>query len=90
LDPTVDRDEAPRHLDPVQIPAPPPSPLSLELTPTLALSNAFAATDYDFVGRDEAEGLDNLDSPAYSHAYDVDVLADDEDGDDDGEIDHDE
>jgi hypothetical protein len=26
---------------------------------------------------------------AYSHAYDVDVLADDEDGDDDGEIDHD-
>ncbi|KWU46434.1 hypothetical protein RHOSPDRAFT_31889 [Rhodotorula sp. JG-1b] len=89
LDATVEPDEERRHLDPVQIPAPPPSPLSLELTPTLALSNAFAATDYDFVGRDEAEGLGSLDSPAYSHAYDVDVLADDEDGDDDGEIDND-
>lgn len=83
--------EGPRRgLDPVQIPAPPPSPLSLELTPTLALSNAFAATDYDFVGRDEAEALENLGSPSYSPAYDLDVLADDEDGDDeDGELDGD-
>ncbi|GAA5871725.1 hypothetical protein JCM3774_003031 [Rhodotorula dairenensis] len=79
-----------RGLDPVQIPAPPPSPLSLELTPTLALSNAFAATDYDFVGRDEAEALEHLGSPSYAHAYDVDVLADDEEGDDDeGELDGD-
>ncbi|BGP54008.1 hypothetical protein JCM8202v2_001580 [Rhodotorula sphaerocarpa] len=77
-----------RRVDPLQIPAPPPSPLSLDLTPTLALSNAFAATDYDFVGRDEAESADeDLGSPSFIYGQDADVLADDEFGDNDDEFD---
>ncbi|GAA5989272.1 hypothetical protein JCM10908_001234 [Rhodotorula pacifica] len=89
LEAAVLPEEERRRLDPVQIPAPPPSPLSLELTPTLALSNAFAATDYDFVGRDEADATEDFGSPSYAYTYDVDVLADDEEGDDEGEIDGD-
>lgn len=66
-------EDARHRLDHVQIPAPPPSPLSLELTPTIALSNAFAATDYDFVGRDEAEGLEgDVTSPSYAYTFEAD------------------
>ncbi|GAA6004519.1 hypothetical protein JCM10207_000915 [Rhodosporidiobolus poonsookiae] len=63
--------------------APPPSPLPLEFTSMGALTNAFAATDFDFVGHDEAER-----SPFFVggfapfHTHDGDS-ADDEDEDDD-------
>ncbi|GAA5848400.1 hypothetical protein JCM8547_004504 [Rhodosporidiobolus lusitaniae] len=39
--------------DSAHLTAPPPSPLPLEFTSMGALTNAFAATDFDFVGHDE-------------------------------------
>ncbi|GAA5996133.1 uncharacterized protein JCM10292_007412 [Rhodotorula paludigena] len=80
------------HEDPVvkdgltapHLAVPPPSPLPLDLSPSIALNNAYAGTDYDFVGHDEAD----LRSPffrssAFMHQRDADDLADDEDEEDD-------
>ncbi|BGP13816.1 hypothetical protein JCM10213_006351 [Rhodosporidiobolus nylandii] len=41
--------------DSAHLAAPPPSPLPLEFSAMGALTNAFAATDFDFVGYDEAD-----------------------------------
>ncbi|GAA5896246.1 hypothetical protein JCM8208_001823 [Rhodotorula glutinis] len=62
--------------------APPPSPLPLDMSPVLALTNAYAGTDYNFVGHDEGDSR----SPFFRSAstfVDHDDLADDEDDEDD-------
>ncbi|GAA5857442.1 hypothetical protein JCM9279_003179 [Rhodotorula babjevae] len=62
--------------------APPPSPLPLDLSPVLALTNAYAGTDFNFVGHDEADSRSPFFRSASTFA-DHDDLADDEDEEDD-------
>ncbi|GAA5822987.1 hypothetical protein JCM11251_004447 [Rhodosporidiobolus azoricus] len=65
-----------------QLTAPPPSPLPLELSSMGALTNAFAATDFDFVGHDEAERSPFFRESSFVYQHDGDSADDEEEEDD--------
>ncbi|GAA6042752.1 hypothetical protein JCM8097_007458 [Rhodosporidiobolus ruineniae] len=72
------------HPDAAGLTAPPPSPLPLEFTSMGALTNAFAATDFDFVGHDEADGSPSFRGSLFSYSrHDDGDSADDEEEEDD-------
>lgn len=81
-------DDEPTVTEPLALPAlphaaaPPPSPLPLDLSPVLALTNAYAGTDFNFVGHDEGDSRSPFFRSASTFA-DHDDLADDEDEEDD-------
>ncbi|GAA5885324.1 hypothetical protein JCM6882_009570 [Rhodosporidiobolus microsporus] len=65
-----------------QLIAPPPSPLPLEFNSMGVLTNAFAATDFDFVGHDEAERSPFFRGSSFPYQHDGDSADDEEEEDD--------